>query len=78
MPCTALGCIPLYNHQPRPLILCAARKHLLYEASRLVVEESVSERREHSAGGFEASDVVIGIESAIGGAGKRSRGGHDG
>jgi hypothetical protein len=60
------------------LTLSAARKLLLYEASRLVVEESVSERREHSARRLEASDVVVGVEIAIGGAGKRSRGGHDG
>ncbi|GAA5230602.1 hypothetical protein GCM10025794_36380 [Massilia kyonggiensis] len=55
------------------MTLFAARKHLLYEASRLVVEESVSKRREHSAGRLEASDVVIGVEIAIGSASERSR-----
>jgi putative heme iron utilization protein len=66
-------CATLANEVEVEHALHGSGLHTVYEASRLVVEESVSERREHSAGGFEASDVVIGVESAIGGSGKRSR-----
>ena len=50
--------------------------HLLYEASCLVVEESVGERREHTAGRVETGDVVVGRQ-VIGRAGQRSRTRHD-
>jgi hypothetical protein len=49
---------------------------LLYEASCLVVEESVLEGREHTAGRVEAGDVVVGILHAVAGGGQGS-GGHD-
>lgn len=51
--------------------------YLLYEASRLIVEEGVGERREDTAGGFEARDVVVGRPQAVGGRGQRIGGGHD-
>jgi hypothetical protein len=50
--------------------------NLLYEASCLVVEESVLEGREHTAGRVEAGDVVVGILHAVAGGGQGS-GGHD-
>jgi hypothetical protein len=56
--------------------LSSSRADLLYEASCLVVEESVLEGREHTAGRVEAGDVVIGILHAVVGGGQRS-GGHD-
>ena len=55
---------------------CVVTSDLLYEASCLVVEEGVGERREHTAGGFETSDVVVGRQ-VIGRAGQRSRTRHD-
>ena len=55
---------------------CVIPSDLLYEASCLVVEEGVGERREHAAGGLETSDVVVGRQ-VIGRAGQRSRARHD-
>lgn len=40
------------------------------------MEESVLEGREHTAGGVEAGDVVVGILHAVAGGGQGS-GGHD-
>lgn len=62
--------------QPEQLSTATGR-HLLYEASRLVVEEGVAERRAHTAGGVEAGDVVVG-GGAIGGVDEGSRGRHVG
>ena len=58
-----------------PCQLCGP-SDLLYEASCLVVEESVGERREHTAGRVETGDVVVGRQ-VIGRAGQRSRTRHD-
>jgi hypothetical protein len=55
---------------------CPPQADLLYEASRLVVEESILEGREHTAGRVEAGDVVVGILHAVAGDGQGS-GGHD-
>lgn len=62
----------------QPEQLSTAIDHdLLYETSRLVVEEGVAEGRAHTAGGVEAGDVVVG-GGAIGGVDEGSRGRHVG
>lgn len=50
---------------------------LLDEASCLVVEEGVGERREDAAGRAETGDVIVGGLQAIGGAGQGGSGRHD-
>ena len=79
IPWTALGCIPLLKSvltsDPLGYFVLV---DLLYEASCLVVEESVREGGEHTAGRAETGDVVVGRLQAIGSAGQRSGLGHDG
>lgn len=71
MPCTARGCIPLFDSgQTSREAPTRGEEDLLDEASCLVVEEGMSKGRVDTAGGVETTDVVVGgVHAAIDGLG---------